>query len=228
MDIIKKKEMSYMDVAKKVRNEIKKYDYCEPIFVNEIIVAPNRTNARNIAFHRLEKDGIIQKYRKGIYYKEKRTRFGVIGIDKSKIAEKKYILSNNKLIGYITGPTLWNYYGVSTQIANKKWIVTNAVKRNADDSNLNIKLIKPKIKVTDENYKLLQILDMIDQRKLIQDIDITKYKNVLRKQINNMSHNEINNILELSKYYKKDVNTEIINIINKENITVAKYEASCG
>lgn len=68
--------------------------------------------------------------------------------------------------GYITGANLFNKVGLTTQVPNIIDIVTNECKNNNKytNKNLNVTIRKPKIKINNENYKYLQLIDLIENK----------------------------------------------------------------
>ena len=199
-----------MDVAALVKKHVDNCKEREPIFVKDIVVTDENKNARNIAFHKLERSNIIRPYKKGIYYKPQVTMFGELGIDTNKLIEKQYIKDANENIkGYITGPVIWNEWKISTQIPNRKCITTNSVNRNIELQDIRVKLIKPKTKIDNDNYKILQMLDVIDNIYDIQDINWNNYIDVLVSKINDLKVKELGTAIELAKTYNKFVNNFI-------------------
>ena len=90
-----------MSIAFIVREFIDKYDYREPIFIDDLQIDEKHKNARNCELYKLETKGILKQYQKGIYYKPKITKFGELGIDKDKLLEYKYLRGENgKVEGY--------------------------------------------------------------------------------------------------------------------------------
>lgn len=209
------RKVMIMNIAFLVREYVDSCKEREPIFVRNINVADINKNARDMEFHRLAKEGTIKRYKKGIYYKVKQTRFGELGIDKEELIIRKYIRNNNDIIGYITGPTIWNNWGLTTQVPNKKWIVTNVTKKNVHINDIRVKLIRPKIMVNSENYKLLQLLDVVNQMDYIQDIIWREFPNILINQINRFNEDELKQLIYLSNNYKKKVNDLICALIIK-------------
>lgn len=196
-----------MDVATLVKKHIDNCKEREPIFVRDIVVTDENKNARNIAFHKLERNNIIKPYKKGIYYKPQVTMFGELGIDINKLIEKQYIKDANENIkGYITGPVIWNEWKISTQVPSRKWITTNSISRNIELQDIRVKLIKPKTKIDNDNYKILQMLDVIDNIDNIQDINWNNYIDVLVDKINDSKIKELITTIELAKTYTKFVN----------------------
>lgn len=212
----------------------------EPIFVNDINVSDEEVYARNLAFHKLEEEKIIKLFKKDIYYKPKITPFGELGIDKELLIKREFLVDKaNNVKGYITGPILWNEWNISTQIPNRKWISFNDIYEkynnnifieidnerdsivldNERDSielnDLRVKLLKPKTKITNNNYKLLQILDVINQKDEIQDINWDNFKIILYKKLNELKKEEILEVINLSYYYNVCVENYLKNLLNE-------------
>jgi hypothetical protein len=212
-----------MNVAGLVKKYVDGCDLRDPIFVSEVKVPEHFVNARNVAFYRLEKSNYIKLYRKGIYYKPKFTRFGEIGIDEEKLIDTMYMNIKGKINGYITGPTLWNAFGITAQVPNRIWVATNFVKRNVNFDKMNLKLIKPKVKIDKTNYRVLQFLDLIDQIYEIQDLDYKKYIEILTQRLKGFDTQELGYILNYANYYNKFVRNFTGALIEKAFIQEKEY-----
>lgn len=194
-----------MNVTRIVTTRIKKYNVTEPILVEEVLKdLADYKNAVYAALNRLTAEGLIVNYAKGIYYRPKNSRFGQIGIDKRKLIEKKYIKRDNTTIGYITGPQVWNEWGMTTQMSNRIWIAQN-IRQKRVDANLNVVLIKAKGEIKNSNIKALQFLDVIEQIEKIQDANkedvIKKIIAIYREKLE--VYDRIATFEEVKKYTKK-------------------------
>lgn len=194
-----------MNVAHVVKERIEQYQDSEPILVEEILKdLDHNKDTAYVALNRLAGEGIIENYAKGVYYKPKKSRFGTIGLDKRKLIEKKYLKRDNTVIGYVTGPQVWNEWGMTAQIPNRIWIAQN-VRQKKVDQDLNVLVIKAKGDIKDKNIKALQFLDIIDQIHLIQDTD---KENVAKRLISVYRekfevYDRIATFEEVKKYNKK-------------------------
>ena len=124
----------------------------------------------------------IQKIKRettGIYYIPENIE--ILGLEKalsiSDICQKKYIENEEGKIGYYTGLYLLNGLGFITQVPNTLEIVTNSEKKNS--RTVNIKgtkriLKKPYTKITTENEKYLQFLELL---RILPNEDFNKDKN---------------------------------------------------
>lgn len=180
---------------------IDKYDKDEPIFLEDIRKYVLNSNKQynlqitiesnkilehlNVIINRLVKENYIKNYVKGIYYKPTANIFGEMPLDKLKIIEKKYLVNeSNKINGYITGAKLFNQLGLTTQIPKITTIVTNNCNNKYDYKvdYLNIIIRKPEIKITEKNYKYLQLIDILLNKEKI-NIEVDNYNKIVRKFI---------------------------------------------
>jgi len=215
-----------MNVAFVVKERIEQYHVTEPILVEEISEGMNdHKEALYIALNRLAGEGIIENYAKGIYYKPKVTRFGEIGINKRMLIEKKYLGYNGKTFGYITGPQLWNEWGITTQVPNKIWIAQN-IRQKKVDHDLNVLVLKAKGSIKFENIRALQFLDIIEQLSLIQDATqeevVIKLMSIFKEKLTIFERIVI--FEEVKKYTKK---VKVILGLIVENLSI-KDEYFCA
>ncbi len=158
-----------MMTAKMLRHRIDQLAPREPIIVGNITREFSNINALDLAFHRFEKQGLVVRYKKGIYYKPQVSRLGNFGIDKEALIREKYLYPNGKINGYLTGPQIWNQWGLTTQIPRKQWIAVEGIRQQRYDKNLEVQLIKAKGQITQDAVSALQFLDTLQQMDLIQD-----------------------------------------------------------
>ena len=196
-----------MNIIEMIDKYVNKYDIGTPIYSKDIceyVLAVYYTNVNviNEYINRYEEkhDDFI-RYRKGIYYRAVKTPFGYSKIDYNKLINDLYLCDIDQVYGYISGPTLANKIGLTTQMAKEEYIVTNNNRVVSDIDN--IKLIKPPVIVTRDNYKTLQVLDL-----LLNKYDVYyDCENPNKVIYNYIIDNNINfeNLLYYSKYYNKNV-----------------------
>lgn len=166
-----------MNIYKLVLEYIEQYPEDEPIFIEDIkkyIIqkCENDNNQENILkninviLNRLKNEGIIKAEYKGVYYKPVITMFGEMGLDHRKLIQLKYLKDRDGNVkGYIVGAKLFNKLGLTTLVPNVTDIVTNECKYHKQyDRNLRVYITKPKIKITNENYRYLQFIDILDNK----------------------------------------------------------------
>ena len=117
--------------------------------------------AVNVNLARLEREGLVSRITRGVYCKRIKTPFGDYVPSKDMIYGRWLVLDGDRVIGYETGLSLMNQLGLVSQMPRKKWIATNNYTLPVP-KDVEIEVQKPRAAVTNENYKYLQILDMID------------------------------------------------------------------
>lgn len=210
--------MNYNDI---LIQYIDKCPYDDPIFIEEIkdyfkeIVQDNFENTfKNIYVYinRLVKENKLSQFVKGIYYKPVKGIFGNKPLNINKVIEKKYICDKNGKKGYFTGAYLFNKIGLTTQVPKKVLIVTNECP-NANDYNnkkLGVIIRKPKILINEDNYKYLQLFDLLINKDNIK-IEVDNEKEIIYKFIRDNElkfekifeyANKINNLKPIMKLYE--------------------------
>ena len=93
---------------------LKNYDKDEPIFLSEL-PGDSRDYVRQ-EMKKLVDDGKLERLFNGVYYLSYTTILGTKGkMSIDKYVDKKFIKSNGRVTGYITGIQLANMYGFTTQ-----------------------------------------------------------------------------------------------------------------
>jgi Family of unknown function (DUF6088) len=123
------------------------------------------------ALNRMVASGKIVKLAKGKYYKPETTVFGNLQPNQSQVV-KDLLEENGKIVGYLTGYSIYNQLGLTTQVSNTIQIGKNQIRPSFKREQYTISFIKQKNNITKENIPLLQILDAIRYIKKIPDAGI--------------------------------------------------------
>ena len=123
------------------------------------------------ALNRMAASGKIAKLSKGKYYKPENTPFGNLQPRQAQVV-KDLLEEDGKMIGYLTGYSIYNQLGLTTQVSNTIQIGKNEIRPNFKRERYTISFIKQKNTITKENIPLLQILDAIRCIKKIPDATI--------------------------------------------------------
>ena len=165
-----------MNINEDVIEYINKMPEDEPILsenIKEYVLDKNNKEEKvnisknvNVILNRLKNEGIVKNAYKGVYYKPTKSIFGDVPLDIDKLIKLKYIEDKGDNIkGYLTGAKLFNRLGLTTLVPNVTEIVTNECKYHKQyDTNLRVYITKPKIKITNENYKYLQFIDVLENK----------------------------------------------------------------
>jgi hypothetical protein len=124
------------------------------------------------ALNRMVISGKIAKLSKGKYYKPETTPFGNL-LPNQKQVVKDLLEEKGKINGYLTGYSIYNQLGLTTQVSNTIQIGKNEIRPSFKRDRYTIDFIKQKNNITKDNIPLLQILDAIRYIKKIPDTTIT-------------------------------------------------------
>ena len=145
----------------------KGYVFTYEDFIDEV----NKKEAIIKALNRMAASGKIAKLSKGKYYKPENTPFGKLQPSQAQIV-KDLLEENGKILGYLTGYSIYNQLGLTTQVSNTIQIGKNEIRSAFKRERYSISFVKQKNTITKENIPLLQILDAIRYIKNIPDAKI--------------------------------------------------------
>ena len=135
---------------------------------DDFISKVNERQAVIKALNRMAASGKIAKLSKGKYYKPESTPFGDI-LPSQKQVVKDLLEENGKPVGYLTGYSIYNKLGLTTQVSNTIQIGKIDIRPNFKRERYTIAFIKQKNTITKKSIPLLQILDAIRYIKKIPD-----------------------------------------------------------
>lgn len=160
----------------------------------------NRKEAVIKALNRLVASGKIMKISKGRFYKSETTPFGIIQPNQYQVV-KDLLEENGKTIGYLTGLSVYNDLGLTTQVSNTIQIGANDTRSKLTRGIYSISFIKQKNNITKDNIPFLQLLDSIRYIKRIPDTNPAQACKRLLAIINELSEHDINILIKLSMKY---------------------------
>lgn len=154
----------------------------EPILVEDIIkMFPNRSRQWvDKKLKTLVDNKMLKRYSTGVYYIPRKTMFGDSLLDSDRVVVKKYIESDGKVYGYVSGTALLNSLGLTTQVPNMITIVTNNESsrgRRVKIGKQEVYLIKSPTEINKKNCAVLQLLEAIKMKDL-NSLDETENKNL--------------------------------------------------
>ncbi|OFX34885.1 MAG: hypothetical protein A2X08_13560 [Bacteroidetes bacterium GWA2_32_17] len=160
----------------------------------------NNIYALTKALNRMVQEGKIRKLSLGRFYKPRFTDFGELKPEVYQVV-KDLLEQNDKITGYLTGYSVYNQLGLSTQVSNIIQIGINETKKSTKRGMYNIWFMKQPNSITKENIPLFRILDAIRNIKEIPDTTIDQSCKVLSELIKNFTNSEKENFIRLAKKY---------------------------
>ena len=152
------------------------------------------------ALNRMVASGKIAKLSKGKYYKPENTPFGNLQPNQAQVL-KDLLEENGKITGYLTGYSIYNHLGLTTQVSNTVQIGKNQVRPNFKRERYTITFVKQKNIITKDNIPLLQVLDAIRYIKKIPDANIDVSCKRFLAIIKDFEDKEIKRLVRLALIY---------------------------
>lgn len=150
------------------------YKENEPIILAELQIKDMTGNNIRQQLKKLTDEGMIKRFDKGIYYLPRKSIFQSGSLPSiEKVLEYKYLRDKNQLCGYVSGQLFFNQIGLSTQVPMQYEIVSNKATTDYRETVLaqsRIIIRSPKVPVTEQNYTILQFLDMMKDVDLYSEI----------------------------------------------------------
>lgn len=159
-----------MTISKQIEDKVKKLPIGTTFTYQTLSVKSDEYAATAKTLERLIKKGVLKRVSTGVFYKPKQTVFGELKPKEEELL-KNYLFENDKRIAYITGVSLYNRLGLTTQIPKVIKIASRDKRIFASIGNLKGKPVKSYIDVSDKNYYVLEILDALKDFKQIPDMD---------------------------------------------------------
>lgn len=168
------------------------YDYIienfkkgEPIFLSEL-PGESKDYLRQ-EMKKLVDEGKLERLYNGVYYLPYITILGTKGkISIDKYIEKKYLKTDGKVSGYITGLQMANKYGFTTQNPACYEVCSNEAstkQRKQEIDGNTIVVYKPVADINEENKTALQFLDLMSVLDKYSEISGAELVNKLKKYV---------------------------------------------
>lgn len=183
-------------IEDKINKLPKGYVFTYIDFMNEV----SKREAVIKHLNRMAASGKINKLSKGKYFKPQETVFGSLLPDQRQIV-KDLLEENGKLLGYITGYSIYNTLGLTTQVSSVIQIGKREIRPSFKRGRFRISFIKQKNTINKENIPLLRLLDAIRYIKKIPDTTIDKSCIRLMSLLRELKADEQNKLIKLAFKY---------------------------
>ena len=178
--------------------------------------------------NRLVKAGKIEKLSKGKYYKPKDGVFGRLLPEQNEIV-KDLLEEDGKPVGYITGYSIYNNLGFTTQVSNVIQVGKQTTRPRLKRGRYTISFIKQKNTINKENIPLLRILDVIRFIKKIPDTTVDHSCKRLKELLSKLDQSQKERIIKLAQKYSPStrafLGALLENIGLNPSLTIVLYES---
>lgn len=215
-----------MALATEIRKRIKQLPEGKTFGYDDLRIAKDEYTTAAKALERLQKEGLIKKVSKGVFYKPEQTVFGELKPDYSELL-RPYLFENGKRVAYETGTSLYNRLGLTTQMAFRIKIASRGKRININRENLKADAVKSYAEVTDSNYETLGLLDAFKDIKKIPDCSVAQAINRLSAIVKELNDKQTASLLKYALVYPPRVRALVGAVLenigsNIENIVKLK------
>lgn len=175
-----------------------------------------------VKLSRMVGKGIVQKLSKDKFYKPQKSAFGLLKPSLREIVKDIIYDKDGKTTGYLTGYSIWNDMGLTTQVASIIMIASNKRRNPTKRGMYSIRFVFQPAAVTKDNIPFLQILDTIKFIKDIPDTNVAQSVLTLKSLIGNLQKDDVKKLLRLSAKYPPRVKAllgAILDNLGYEDIT---------
>ena len=187
-----------MKVAEKIAEKIAEMPDGNTFKYDELPINREEYMAATKAIERLIKNGIIIRASTGLFYKPKKTLFGILKPNEQELL-KPYLFAHNKRIAYVTGTALYNRLGLTTQVPKNIKIASRDKRYELQIGDLKVSSVKSYVEIDDLNYSYLEILDAIKDFRIIPDMNKDSAIKLLKMHVKNL--NDKNLLVTLAVNY---------------------------
>ncbi|GAB4458632.1 MAG: DUF6088 family protein [Bacteroidales bacterium] len=189
-----------MKITDYVENRINKLPKGYVFTYSDIVQDVNQKEAVIKALNRMVKAGKLAKLAKGKFYRPENSPFGNLEPIPQEVV-KDLLTAKGNITGYLTGYSIYNQLGLTTQTSNTIQIGKNEIRPTLKRGPYIISFIKQKNNITKENIKLLQLLDAIKFIKKIPDTTVEKSCKQIVYLLNELQESDINRLISLALKY---------------------------
>jgi len=205
-----------MKVAQKIEQQISKIQEGTTFKYQQLSIAFNEYIAATKAIERFIEKGIIKRVSPGVFYKPKQTIFGELTPSEDELL-KPYLFQNNKRVAYITGNSLYNKMGLTTQVPKNIKIASRDKRITISIGSIKGTPVKSYVDVTDENFYLLEILDALKDFKKIPDLDRGVAITIISNRLKKLNTNETKQLIKCVLSYPPRVRGLLGALLEKIN-----------
>ncbi len=189
-----------MNITERIRKQIVGFEENTTFGYEQLDIKQSEYQTVAKALERLQKDGLIKKISKGVFYKPKKTVFGELKPNEEQIL-RPYLYRNGKRIAYITGTYLYNQLGLTMQTPYRIKIASMSKRIYVNTGAIEATPVKSYVEVTEDNYRLLGLLDAIKDLKKIPDSNIESSISILSDRIKQLDENRIEEMIRYALRY---------------------------
>jgi predicted transcriptional regulator of viral defense system len=189
-----------MKVAQKIERKISRMKEGATFKYQQLGIDQPEYSAAAKAIERLIKKGLIKRVSTGVFYKPKQSVFGELRPREEELL-KPYLFQDGKRIAYVTGGSLYNRMGLTTQVPKTIKVASKVKRVTTKIGETQVKPVKSYVDVSNDNYFMLEILDALKDFKTIPDLDKKSAITLLKNKISKLSENDRSKMIRYALKY---------------------------
>jgi hypothetical protein len=184
----------------KIKNTISKFSPNEIFTVSDFPETVKNPKGVSKILNDLVAEGVLRKLSKGRFYKPETGEFGELPPDTYQIV-KDLLVKNGKIIGYITGYSVFNDLKLTIQVPAVLQIGMRREKKALVRGIYRISFIRQENAITKENIPLLRLLDCLRFFKNIPDTTPDKACQRMLHLLKELDEQQVTKIKKLAFKY---------------------------
>ncbi len=189
-----------MNTAQKIRDKISSFEGGTAFTYDQMGIENEEYPAAAKAIERMIAQKEIKRISKGLFYKPRKSIFGDLKPNEEQLV-KPYMYEGDRRIAYITGLSLYNRMGLTTQVPNTITLACNKKRINTEINNLKIKSVKSYVEPDEGNIRLLEILDAVKDFKKIPDMNTDEAINRLQDRFSTLDGDNRKKLIKYALQY---------------------------
>ena len=142
----------------------------------------------------------LKRLEKGRFYTPKQGILGEVPVGDSELV-RNVLYFKGKRCGYITGPALYNRWGLTTQIPKTISVAANRPAQTKDFGTIRVKIVPRRAPISDTTVPLLEILDVFRDAKKIPDTRVENVLDELTERLNELAPAKLRKLQQFAVNY---------------------------
>ncbi len=194
-----------MKVSQKIEKRLDKIATGTTFRYEDLAIEASEYGAATKSIRRFVEKGTLQRAAKGVFYKPRQTVFGQVPPPEDELL-KQYLFKKGQRIGYVTGSSLYNNMGLTTQVPSTIVIASKTSRGSiAVIGRMKIKPVRSYADITNDNYFLLGILDAIKDFNTISDMNRESGIIILTSKLKTLTPQQTIDLIQCALSYQPRV-----------------------